>query len=456
MKVTAVLVSHNGARWLPAVLDGLARSEPRPDRVLAVDTGSTDDSAALVSAALGHSVPVLDPRTSYAEAVRVALSGSEPEPEEWVWLVHDDANPTPQCLGTLIAAVGNAPAEVVAVGPKLREWPSLKGLLEVGVTLTGTGQRETGLERGEYDQGQHDEPHRVLAVNTAGMLVRRDVLDGLGLDPNLAVLGTDADLGWRIARAGHATLVVPEAVVFHREASRRGLRETDLVRHPGREEREAAQYTLLVNGPAWAVPFRSVRMVLGGLLRALGLLLVRAPGEAADEVAALVHVFSHPLRALRARRVRAATSRVRHAEVRPLLAPFWLPYRHGLDYLTDVGVALAHTMREEAERRRPTGVTAETPPLAWLVRTPTSWAVVLSVVLALVAGRDLLQGGPLHGGALLPAPDWVGHWWHPGRPPTPPWAPEPTRRGRRTCCPWRSPPPCSWTVPGWCSPCCSC
>ncbi len=66
------------------------------------------------------------------------------------------------------------------LGPKLREWPSLRRLLEVGVTLSGTGARETGLERGEYDQGQHDDVRRVLAVNTAGMLVRRTTLVEFG------------------------------------------------------------------------------------------------------------------------------------------------------------------------------------------------------------------------------------------------------------------------------------
>ena len=42
--VTAVLVSHDGARWLPAVLDGLADQTRPLDHVVAVDTGSTDES----------------------------------------------------------------------------------------------------------------------------------------------------------------------------------------------------------------------------------------------------------------------------------------------------------------------------------------------------------------------------------------------------------------------------
>ncbi|MCW2854854.1 MAG: glycosyl transferase, family 2 [Marmoricola sp.] len=409
MKVTALLVSHNGARWLPAVLSGLAASTRKVDAIVAVDTGSSDDSVSLVQDVLGHAPVLLDPRTPYAESVRVALASAAPAVEdEWVWLIHDDSNPAPDCLELLVGAAESAAQDVAALGPKQREWPSLKRLLEVGVTLTGTGQRETGLERGEYDQGQHDEPHQVLAVNTAGMLVRRTVLESVGLDPLLPVFGTDMDFGWRVARAGHRTRVVPAAVMFHVEASRLGRRDSELVEHPGRQVRVGAQYTLLVNSPGWTIPFRSARMILGGLLRALGLLLVRAPGESADEIAALVDIFGHPGRVLRARRARAGTARIGHDAVRPLLAPFWLPYRHGLDYVTDVYVAIANGLREEAERRRPDGVTDETAWVARFLRWPGLWALVLAVI----AGHGYLAGGPLHGGALLPTPDGVGHWWH--------------------------------------------
>ena len=59
----------------------------------------------------------------------------------------------------------------------------------------------------------------MLAVNTAGMLVRREVLEKLGgFDRELPLFATDIDFGWRAARAGHRSLVVPQALVFHAEA----------------------------------------------------------------------------------------------------------------------------------------------------------------------------------------------------------------------------------------------
>lgn len=417
MKVTALLVSHNGARWLPAVLSGLEQGTRQPDRYVAVDTGSNDDSAALVGQALGTPPVALDSGTSYADAVRAGLASApalaaDPDEDEWVWLLHDDANPDPRCLERLVEAVSTAArSDVVAVGPKIREWPSLKRLLEVGVTLSGTGARETGLERGEYDQGQHDQQHDVLAVNTAGMLVRRDVLEQIGLDPHLPIFGNDLDFGWRIARAGKAVRVVPEAMLFHVEAARRGLRDSALVSHPRRQERGSALFTLLANTPAQWLPFRILRMVVGSLLRTIGLLLVRAPGEAGDELAALAGVLLRPDRVLAARRQRRPQYVVPHKQVRHLLSPFWLPYRHGLDFVSDVAVAVADTVREAQERRRGTSMPAGTPRWRRALAHPGRIGLLLAVVLAVIVGREWLSGEPLHGGALLPAPDGVRDWW---------------------------------------------
>jgi GT2 family glycosyltransferase len=429
VKVTALLVSHDGARWLPAVLDGLDEQTRAPDRVVAVDTGSADASPDLLGARLDPSVILrLGPDTSFPDAVGQALTHLPPRVEgdepEWVWLLHDDCRPAPDALERLVGAAVENPS-VALLGPKLREWPSLRRLLEVGLTISGTGRRESGLERGEYDQGQHDRVRDVLAVSSAGMLARRDVLEELGgFDRRLPMFGNDLDLGWRAARAGHRSMVVPSAVCFHVEAAHRGVRRTPVTGNHRRGERRAALYTLLVNCSALALPFLAVRLVLGTLLRVLGLLLVRAPREAADEVVALVAAYSRPDLVLRGRLERRRTSRVRPREVRHLLAPFWLPYRHGLDVVSDIASAVAHQAADVSAARRPARA-AETGPvpdesenlpddsgvLARLATSPVAVVFAALVVLALVAGRGLYGGGFLSGGALLPAPGSAHDWW---------------------------------------------
>jgi GT2 family glycosyltransferase len=426
VKVTALLVSHDGARWLPPVLDGLARQTRRPDQVVAVDTGSGDGSDDLLRERLGFDAVVPAPAGSgFGAAVRTVLDRLPPATDdEWVWILHDDSAPAPDALEQLVATYHANPS-VSVLGPKLREWPSLRRLLEVGVTISGTGRRETGLERGEYDQGQHDAVRDVLAVNSAGMLVRRELLAELGFDPRLPHFGNDLDFGWRAARAGHRTLVVPDAVVFHAEAAHRGLRSTTLSGRSRRAERRAALYTLLVNGSLLALPFQAVRLFLGSLLRALGLLLVRAPREAYDELVGVAATYLRPDRIVAGRLARRRTAKVSAREVRHLLPPPWLPYRHGLDFVTDIAAAVVLQAEDVSARRARRQAEHETGPvpaeaqnlpedsglIARLLASPTAWVFAVLVALSLVGMRGVLGSGNLSGGALLPAPDSAGSWW---------------------------------------------
>ncbi|HWJ65968.1 MAG TPA: glycosyltransferase family 2 protein [Nocardioides sp.] len=441
-EVAVLLVSHDGASWLPAVLDGLLAQTAPVDSVVAIDTGSKDGSTELVRGALDGRLPLalrrLPAGAGFPDAVAdglvtLAEAGRTPE---WVWLLHDDANPAPDALQALLDAAAARP-DADILGPKLREWPSLRRLLELGVTISGTGRRETGLERGEYDQGQHDEVREVLAVNSAGMLVRREVLEELGgFDPALPIFGNDLDLGWRAAATGRTTLVVPRAVVFHAEAAHRGIRRTGLTgRHTHFQERRAALFTLLANARTATLPLQVVRLALGSVLRMIGLLCVRAVGEALDEIAALIVVLRHPGRLRAARRARAeAIAAVRGADgpdrarVRRLLAPWWLPYRHGLDLVGDLVAAATNQAADVAERRRAAAAerdAATAPPAArhrdeeddfadtgWVVRfftNPAALATTL-IVLALLIGVRAVVGG-VSGGALSPAPESAGDWW---------------------------------------------
>jgi hypothetical protein len=139
---------------------------------------------------------------------------------------------------------------------------------------------------------------------------------------------------------------------------------------------------------------------------------VRAPGAAADELAALASVYLRPGRVVAGRRERRAAATVPHRQVRHLLAPAWLPYRHGLDAVGDLLTAVAHQagdLSDARHARRP-----ERPDrgrAARLVASPVTWVFTVLVLAALVAARGLVGAGSLSGGALLPAPDSAIEWW---------------------------------------------
>lgn len=442
--VVAVVVAHEGGSWLPEVLRAVAGQTHPPDRVVAAVTGPAPAETDLLRADLGPSrVAGCDARAGFGAAVRAGLAlgegGAPPGSTSWVWVLHDDCVPAPDALEALLAEARRDPTIALA-GPKLRSATDPRLLVEVGVTIARSGRRETLLDRREYDQGQHDGVRDVLAVSTAGMLVRRDVWDALGgLDPRLPFLRDDVDLGWRVRLAGHRVVCVTAAVAHHAELAARGRRPVPAAGgHLQRLDRRHAAYVLLANLPLFLLPFAVVSLPVGALLRAGGYLLGKRLRLAGDEVAAVAGVLGRPDRLVRARLARRRTRRVPARSALPLLAPRTATWRSLVETFTaatGAGGAAANGRRgSHRSGPRPTAAPASGPTSeededlpSWggtlarrLALRPSVGLLVGLLLLTLVASRGLLGAGRLMGGALLPAPvAGVDLWqsyvasWHP-------------------------------------------
>ena len=416
--VTAVLVAHDGAAWLPEALAALSRSTRVPTRVVAVDTGSADGSVELLQQAFGD-VLRLPRGTGFGAAVAEALQHAPAS--TWVWLLHDDVAVEPTTLQALLEEAERSPSTAL-LGPKARDWNDPRYLVEIGVTTDAAGHRETGLERREYDQGQHDAVRDVLAVGTAGALVRRDVWDAVGgLDPQLPVFRDDLDLGWKVNAAGHRVALVPEAVVRHARAATTGHRETDAA--PGRAtgvDRRNAVYVLL----AHASPLRLVglvpRLVLGAVFRSLFLLLTRQVADAGDEWRAVLGVLGRPGLLHRARRERARTRTVSQRSLRPLFASRTVRMRARMgalsDWISGGNVPLSDPTRAlgdpgpESDEFESLDLGGSGAVRRLLTRPGVLFVAALSA-LTLLAERRLLGSGALGGGALTPTPPGARDLW---------------------------------------------
>ncbi len=433
--VTAVLVTHDGAQWLPTVLTSLGAQTVPPDLLLAVDTASTDASLRILdeSAVVDAVLPAARD-SGFGAAVALALGSPdaaalvvEPDSLRWIWLLHDDAELAPDALEHLLAAAARRPS-VAVLGPKLSGWDARDTLLEVGVSIAGSGRRETGLEAAEVDQGQHDDERDVLSVSTAGMLVRRDVWDQLtGLDPALPLFRDDVDLGWRARSAGHDVVCVPAAQGWHVEAAARGMRpiaarasrSVALPRRRAALDRRAALHVLLANASPWRLPLVIARSILGGLLRSLVALLGKVPSRAADELLALLGALGRPDVLHRARRSRRPL-RGGDERVRPFLPGPVDTWRRIRDAFAATGLfegaaaqdATARGAVETGPTDEETDDLAAGPSLLGVLARPSVAMLLVLAGVALLADRTLLGTGSLRGGALLPAPRGASDLWH--------------------------------------------
>ena len=422
--VTAVIVAHDGAVWLPRLIEALGGQTKPVQRVVAVDTGSRDRSGSLLASQLGQAAVFgMDRSTGYAAAVRRAAAhkaASAPIPGspargrgdevEWLWLLHDDCEPAPDALEQLLRGATETPRAAV-LGPKLRDWTDRKIVVEAGLSIDTAGRRVTGVEQREVDQGQHDGDRDTLAVCSAGMLVRRDVWERLGgFDPGMALFGEDIDFCWRVHEAGFRVRVITDAVVFHARAATRSRRSISVGRRARLLDRRNGLLTLLGNLPFGPMLTALVGNFALSMMRTLFYLLAKRPGAALDESAAFLGVAGHPLRLAGARRRRAPGRRAAYSTLRADLPPGRSIRRFAelaatvLAKPTPDNLAGAHHASDD-----PTDDDSLLVDSGFLQRVLTRPGVLLVlglIIITAVAERRILTSGTLAGGALPPA--WEG------------------------------------------------
>ena len=400
--VTAVMVVHDAAEWLPRQLLSLARLEPRPGLILAVDTGSEDGSGELLASARDegviHEVITLGRDVGFADAVAAALEGREPE---WIWLLHDDSSPHRDALARLLDGARHCDVVVPKLlEPKRRNYPET--ISEVGQAITAGGLRVDLVEEGDIDQHQ-SESRDVLGASTAGLLVRGDTWREIGgLAPEVGRHRDGVDLGWRANAVGYRVLTWPEAALNHLRAGRTGQRPGG--EHPHLADRLAA---LRIAGSRGA---SGIGLGAASLLRSLGFLLAKSPGHASAELAAWSRYRRTP------DQTKALAARLPEEDLTPedLLPDRFWPIRHAVDRF---GSGLSDRYRSLTDTTSDTSIDELTsddyagPARRRRLLSPATLLILVLLVAAGAAARTLLGGGPVSGGGLLAAPASLGAAW---------------------------------------------
>lgn len=224
-KCSVIVVNWNSLTQLKLSLPALLEhGEDSLHEVFVVDNGSFDGSAEYCLS-LGPIVRFVQSNSNLGFAAANNL-GASLATAEMILFLNPDADVTAGAVRALCAAIaadsragaagarllnsdGSSQASCVLAFPRLMH-PVVNSnmfrFLFPGLMLWG------GVDTGDSSP----RPRRVEAVSGACLIVRRAIFEAVGgFSEDYFMYSEDVDLCWKMRRAGHWTLHVPEAVVIH-------------------------------------------------------------------------------------------------------------------------------------------------------------------------------------------------------------------------------------------------
>jgi GT2 family glycosyltransferase len=228
--VCAIVVSHNGKRWLDACLASLLDHAGGIDLdVIVVDNGS-DGSAAYVEERCEGVRTISCDNRGFGHANNRALEMAD---ARYVLFLNPDTEVLRGSLAELVTHFDRRPEVGLAgarqlradgsVAPSMRRFPSVPNMLAEAFAV----ERVPGLRRllGERETDLRRYQREVPCDWTSGsfMFARSEALDACGwFDERFFLYSEETDLCWRLKRAGWEVVHTPLMTICHYEDDRRG------------------------------------------------------------------------------------------------------------------------------------------------------------------------------------------------------------------------------------------
>lgn len=227
MKLSVIIVNYNVKNFLQQLLQSLFKSVVRFDyEIIVVDNNSVDGSVAMLENYYKDKIKIIVNKDNlgFSKANNMGIKASE---GAYILLLNPDTLVMEDTLQKMVDFM-ESNTNTGAVGVKMldgegkflpeskRGFPTPKVALYKMLGLSKIFPKSKKF--GQYHLGflNSDEIHEVDVLSGACMMIRRDVLEQVGLlDEDYFMYGEDIDLSYQIKKAGYKNYYFPKTNIVH-------------------------------------------------------------------------------------------------------------------------------------------------------------------------------------------------------------------------------------------------
>ena len=217
--ISIITVNYNGLKDTCELIDTIPFDNTM--EMIVVDNASKQDEAAAIKARYPHVHVIKSPQNlGFAGGNNLGIKAAK---GKYLFLVNNDTVFTDFNVQPLIKRLDSSEKTAI-VCPKIRFIWDNRPIQFAGYTaLSPITVRNRAIGCGEADTGQYDTPHSTPYAHGAAMIVKRSVIDKVGLMPECYFLYYE-ELDWSMmmTRAGYEIWYDPACTIFHKESQSTG------------------------------------------------------------------------------------------------------------------------------------------------------------------------------------------------------------------------------------------
>lgn len=218
-ELSIITVNFNGLNDTCALIDSITFNEDM--EVIVIDNGSTENEASILQERY-PSIKVIrsDKNLGFAGGNNLGIKSAK---GKYIYLINNDTvfkEFNPQVLIKRL----ESSSKIGVVCPKIRFAWGNNSIQYAGYTpLSPITIRNQAIGFGEEDRGQYNTPHLTPYAHGAAMMLKREIIDKVGLMPECYFLYYE-ELDWSmmITRAGYEIWYDPACTIYHKESQSTG------------------------------------------------------------------------------------------------------------------------------------------------------------------------------------------------------------------------------------------
>ena len=219
--LSIITINYNGLKDTSELIDTLPLNDETIE-VIVVDNASTQDEATELEKRYPLIIVIRsDKNLGFAGGNILGIQAAHGK--YLFFLNNDTLLPQPSSLSLLINRLASSD-QIGMVCPKIRFTWGEQPIQYAGYTpLSKITLRNKAIGFGEEDNGQYDVAHPTPYAHGAAMMVKREVIEKVGLMPECYFLYYE-ELDWSmmIRRAGYEIWYDPSCTIFHKESQTTG------------------------------------------------------------------------------------------------------------------------------------------------------------------------------------------------------------------------------------------